>query len=105
MTEAWLLIDGPAIARAAGRPTASVALPSVAQLEALADPKERLEQLLLTAGGNPTGRRGKQFRAGLPSMRVNVASLIDDYSPLEALPAFTHFQASLAASYPYHMGT
>lgn len=101
MTEAWLLIDGPSIARAAGRPSAEVVVPPVAQLESMANPKGRLEQLLLEAGGPHTGRRAKLFKAALPSMRVDVASLITDYSPLEALPSFKEFQAALAQVYPY----
>jgi hypothetical protein len=101
MTEAWLLIDATAIARAADRPDAAVTTPGVNHLEALANPKQALEDLLLAAAGNPVGRRKKQFERSIVQRRVNVASLIDDYSPLESLPAFQRFQADLAARYPY----
>ena len=101
MTEAWLLIDRAAIARAAGRPDAVIRLPAIAALERLADPKDQLERLLLEAAGSPTGRRYKQFRASLVERRVNVAGLTRDFSPLERLKAFQRFQRALADCYPY----
>ncbi len=101
MTEAWLLVDAGAIARAADSPGATFPIPNVNQLDSLADPKETLEGLLLAAAGNPTGRRRKQFERSIVQRRVNVASLINDYSTLESLPAFQRFQTELAARYPY----
>jgi hypothetical protein len=101
MTEAWLLIDATAIARAADRPSAVVSMPSAQQLESLLSPKQTLEQLLLAAAGDPVGRRRKQYQRSIVERRVNVASLISDYSALESLPAFQRFQADLAARYPY----
>lgn len=103
MTEAWLLIDGPAIAAAAGRPSAVVSLPAVSQLEALADPKKALEDRLMQAAGNLTGRRRKRFHASIVDKRVNVASLVNDFSPLEQLTGFQRFQSDLAAMYPYNI--
>lgn len=101
MTEAWLLIDGPAIAAAADRPSAKVDLPRVGQLESLPDPKRALEDQLLLAAGELPGRRRKQFKASIVDRRVNIATLIADFSPLERLTAFQRFQADLAATYPY----
>lgn len=101
MTEAWLLISPEAIARAADRPDATVRVPSIAELSSLIDPKQTLEDRLFAAAGRPTGRRGKKFSASLVSRRINVATLIRDYSPLEGVPAFQTFQAALRASYPY----
>lgn len=101
MSEAWLLIDGPAIAQAADRPNATVVLPPIASLEGLADPKQVLEDLLIGAAGELTNRRRRRFRTSLIDRRVNLASLISDYSPLEGLTAFVRFQAELAAVYPY----
>lgn len=100
MTEAWLLIDHLAIARAADRPDAPVTVPRVSDLEALADPKKTLEELLLAAAGDPVGRRRKQF-SSRRGRRSSVASLIGDFSPLEGLPAFRRFQHELAVRYPY----
>lgn len=103
MTEAWLLVDGPAIAAAAGRPSAVVSLPSIAQLEGLADPKDELEARLLAAAGPLTGRRLKKFRSSLDDRRINVASRIADFGALEHVPAFARFQVALAAKYPYSL--
>lgn len=102
MTEAWLLVSAAAIARAADRPDATLTLPPVSQIESLADPKRLLEDRLLQAAGNPTGRRRKRFRQSIVERRINVASLIEDFSPLEVLPAFQRFQADLATRYPYN---
>ncbi|MBX3275358.1 MAG: hypothetical protein KF729_34145 [Sandaracinaceae bacterium] len=101
MTEAWLLIDGAAIARAAGHPSVELKLPSVAALERLPDPKGTLEELLLQAAGDPTGRRRKKFLASLAERRVNVAEFVRNFSPLEKLEAFVRFQRTLSARYPY----
>lgn len=101
MSEAWILFDGHAIARAANRPSYSVTVPDIAELERLADPKARLQELLLEAAGSPTGRRLKNFRRSIVDRRISVALLIQDFSPLEALPAFAQFQQSLAKRYPY----
>lgn len=101
MSEAWILFDGTAIARAADRPSVHITVPRVAQLENMLNPKERLEQLLLEAAGPPTGRRLKDFKRSIVDRRVSVASLISDYSPLEALPAFSQFQNELSVKYPY----
>jgi hypothetical protein len=101
MTEAWLLISGPAIAVAADHPGADITVPPIGQLGTIADPKHRLEVLLLQAAGQPTGRRRKRFLRSIVDRRVNVASLIGDFSLLESVPAFERFQADLKASYPY----
>jgi hypothetical protein len=101
MTEAWLLIDAAAIAAAADRPDAIVQLPAVAGLGTLVNPKQRLEDLLLAVAGELTGRRLKRFRRSIVDRRINVASLIGDFAPLEQLEAFRCFQAELASAYPY----
>ena len=101
MSEAWLLIDGHAIARAAGAPGAQVVLPQLADLESIADPKRVLSELLYEAAGSPTGRRAKQFHRDRVSRQVSVARHISDFSPLEQLPAFQRFQSALAERYPY----
>lgn len=104
MTEAWLLIDPTAIARAAGRPGASVDLPPIHGVERLRDPKALLEQLLLTAAGDPSGRRRDQFKRKMTAHRVNVASYITDFSRLDALPAYSAFMDRLRSAYPYASG-
>lgn len=101
MSESWLLFDGPAIASAAGSPSSQVPVPGVAEIEAIPDPKDRLDALLFQAAGAPVGRRGKIFKRSIASRRVSVAEHITDYSPLENVPAFQSFQLALAERYPY----
>ena len=101
MSEAWLLFDSSAIARAAGSRTPQVAVPPVGQLENIVNPKELLDDLLFRAAGAPTGRRGRNFRRSIARRRVSVADHIEDYGPLENLAAFRRFQDSLAQRYPY----
>ena len=101
MSESWILFNSSAIARAAGSPSAQIPVPKLAAIEGIADPKQRLEQLLFDAAGSPSGRRGKKFKRSIAAHRVNVASFISDYSPLEGLDAFRQFQQSLTEHYPY----
>lgn len=101
MSEAWILFDGPAVAKAAGSRTADVPVPRTTEIESIGNPKERLDELLFLAAGEPTGRRGRNFRRSLAQRRVSVAEYIVDYSPLESVPAFRSFQGTLAERYPY----
>lgn len=101
MTEAWLLIDGSAIARAAGNPQASVDLPSPQECERMADPKSALEDLLLEASGSPSGRSRQQFKKRLVEHRVAVAGYITDFSGLQRFEAYGRFREALASTYPY----
>jgi len=103
MSEAWILFDGSAIARAAGSPSSQVQVPKMDRIESIANPKRRLDQLLLKAAGSPEGRKGKNFNSSISQRRVSVAQYISDYSPLKHLPAFRRFQRSLAESYPYRV--
>lgn len=103
MSEAWILFDGSAVAKAAGSPSSEVQVPAVAELEGVAGPKDRLDDLLFRAAGSPTGRRGRNFKRSIANRRVSVAEYISDYSPLMRLPAFLRFQESLAGSYPYRV--
>ena len=101
MSEAWVLFDGPAVAKAAGSRTGDVTVPRVAEIESIRNPKEKLNELLFRAAGEPTGRRGRDFRRSIAQRRVSVAEFIMDYSPLEKVPAFQWFQEALAERYPY----
>ena len=101
MSEAWILFNARAIAKAAGAPSAGIGAPRVAELESIANPKQRLDELLVAAAGNPSGRRGRIFKRSIVARRVSVAQYIADYSPLEDVPAFAAFQDSLAERYPY----
>lgn len=94
MTEAWLLIDESALRLAAGNPNGRVVLglPRIRHLESLPDPKKTLFDLLKDATELPR-RRLRRFRER--QARQRLAELIDDYSPLEALPAFQAFRKDL----------
>ncbi len=94
MTEAWLLIDKQALREAAGNPNGRVdlGLPPTSALESLADPKKTLFDLLKKAS-ELKGRSLRGFREG--QARQRIAELIDDFSPLDELPAFRDFRAEL----------
>ena len=101
MSEAWVLFDGTAIARAAGSRAVEVSAPRIGDIESISDPKGRLDELLFHAAGSPTGRHGRNFKRSIVQRRLSVATHIADYGPLEVLPAFRRFQDALAERYPY----
>lgn len=88
MTETWLLFDESAIRRAAGNPNGSVvlALPCVADLECIPEPKNMLHGLILEATEKGTHRRA---RFDIGSAVDLIPQRIDDFSPLRVLSAFT----------------
>jgi hypothetical protein len=87
MMEAWFLFSERAIREASGNPSGAgnLDIPRIRDLEALPDPKATLNQLLRDASGL-SGRRLRGFRAAPAIHRM--AEIIDDFSPLLALPAF-----------------
>ena len=95
MTEAWLLFDEVAIRTAAGNPLGDqpLALPARRTLERLADPKRKLHTLLQQARGRRR-THGRQFDVDEAVQRL--ATLIDDFAPLRALPAFAALELNLA---------
>lgn len=94
MQEAWLLFDELALRRAADCPGGKMALqlPALDRIEQLADPKQLLHDLLRQASGLQ-GRRAKQFRPRVHAHQL--ADRIDDFSPLQRLPAFQALEAEL----------
>jgi hypothetical protein len=94
MTEAWLLISERVIRIASGNPNGRVALamPDHNRLEELPDPKEMLFALLREAS-ELRGRRLRSLR--VHSLVHRIVYLLDDFSPLCALPAFAAFEAQL----------
>ena len=96
-TEAWLLIDEPAIRAASGRVSGreSLGLPSASRIEQVSDPKTVLRHALVTAHGG-TGRRARRFRP--TEARQRLADLIDDWSPLRQLSAFQRLEADTRAA-------
>ncbi len=94
MTEAWLLISETAIRVAAchrdGK--ARVQLPPLHSPEKLADPKQKLFQLLLQAS-ELSGRRRRDFN---PRKRIHQISLaISDFTPLRQLSSFQNLEKDL----------
>jgi Domain of unknown function (DUF4276) len=94
MTEAWFLFDEPAIRRAAGNPAgrSPLRLPPLSKTEVLPDPKQALHELLRTATELPA-RRLKRFSPVQACRRL--AELIEDFSPLRDLPAFSALETEL----------
>jgi hypothetical protein len=94
MTEAWLLISERIIRIASGNPNGRVVLelPDHDRLEELPDPKWMLFDLLRRAS-ELHGRRLRGLR--VHSLVHRIVYLIDDFSPLCALPAFAAFEAQL----------
>lgn len=93
MTEAWLLFDEAALRRAAGCPngTMPLMLPPTRKVESLPDPKE----ILLHAMREASGLKGRRRAEFVPSIH-RVADLIDDFTPLLALPSFQATEQSLS---------
>ncbi len=97
MQEAWLLIDEPALRRAAGNPHGgvSLAMPTIDKLEQIPNPKQVLHELLLTAS-ELRGRRRDKFNPGRQAIRLG--ELIQDYSPLRKLTAFRYTEEQTVAA-------
>ncbi len=95
MTEAWLLIDEPAIRLSADNPNGTnlLPLPTISRLEATPDPKRILHECLLEAC-ELGRRRREQFRSRISERVQRVAFVIQDWRPLENLSAFRAFRAS-----------
>lgn len=97
MTEAWFLLDEPALRSAAGNPNGrnALAMPQISTLEQIPDPKALLYDLLRQASGRSV-RRLKRFRPAASANRLS--ELIDDFAPLGALPAFQAMQREIRAA-------
>lgn len=97
MTEAWLLIDEPAIRSAAGNPngTHPLDLPPIATIEAVPDPKQMLRDLLLQATALH-GRRRENFKSEIGRRVYRVSELIENFQLLDNLPAFREFRQDTA---------
>lgn len=94
MTEAWLLLDERAIRHAAGNPNGreDLRLPAIRSLEGLPDPKQVLHEALRTACGLNARRRA---RFPISDRVRRIPNYVDDYSPLNVLPAFRSLQEDI----------
>jgi hypothetical protein len=88
MTEAWLLLDGNAIRLVAGNPNGrrDLGLPTVRQVERLADPKQRLRETLVMASDS-SGRRLDTFKRRFNEHRRLLLERVDLCGPPAALTA------------------
>lgn len=95
MTEAWLLLDEPAIRLAAGNPNGKnpLDMPDLSIIEQDPDPKSLLFQILRDASGL-TGRRLKKFNTA--ECRIRITELISDFSPLRQLNAFQRLENDIS---------
>jgi hypothetical protein len=94
MTEAWLLFDQNAIRHASKNPNGKVnlVLPPKKRWESLPDPKQILNELLLTAADLPARRHnGRRLSVWVQEM----PEFITDYSPLRGLDAFDRLEADI----------
>ncbi|MCG3135501.1 MAG: hypothetical protein HMLKMBBP_03160 [Planctomycetes bacterium] len=100
MTEAWLLVDEPAIRSAAENPrgTHDLGIPPLRRLESLPDPKRELRNALICAYGDHGVRRREQFERRLPDKSVIVAERIAGTGALRKLSSFAAFEADLLAA-------
>lgn len=97
MTEAWFLIDEAALRLAAGNPKGETPLnlPRLNTLEKLADPKDKLKEILRSASGLTRRHRGdKAARVPLQT----VAGYVSTFEPLRQLTAFRQFEADFSTA-------
>jgi hypothetical protein len=89
MTEAWLLLDERAIRQVAGNPNGRVKLdlPTLREVERVADPKTRLRDCLLAAS-DTTGRRRDMVRNRFPQHRRQLLERLDPNGPVASLKAW-----------------
>ncbi|MBN2128116.1 MAG: hypothetical protein JW741_01415 [Sedimentisphaerales bacterium] len=94
MTEAWLLIDARAIREAAGNPNGTIQLdlPSLRDIESIADPKSLLHNLILEAT-ELSARRKRRFDVHSAVQRI--PEYIEDFGVLRRLSAFSALEEEL----------
>ena len=99
MTESWLLLDESAIRRVAGRTSSDAALdlPSPNQVERESNPKDCLEQALITASGF-SGRRLRNFKRDIPYLRQLLLNELPVGGSLEQVPSWVRFRDNLLAA-------
>lgn len=99
MTEAWLLLDETAIRVVAGRPNGRVPLdlPKPREVEAIADPKERLKRAL-EAASEAKGRRLDDLRRSFPRNRRLLLERLDSAGPVTELAAWKRLRADVESA-------
>jgi hypothetical protein len=97
-TEAWLLLEESAIRRVVGNPrgTIQLILPRPNAVERLAQPKERLQQLLSRAS-QATGRRLERVRGDFPQHRKALLQELPTTGPIEQVPSWQRLRDDVRA--------
>ncbi|MGQ0840617.1 hypothetical protein [Actinokineospora sp.] len=86
MTEAWLLLDEPAIRQVAGNPNGKMQLPlpGIHEVERRADPKSLLQECILAAA-NVSGRRKDETKKRFSYHRRQLLERLDCGGPVTRL--------------------
>jgi len=95
-TEAWMLADKQWLEeelKALGAKPASLPLPGLQEIEAIADPKSKLEEVIRAALEHKTRRQRKRSR-GIEFLYESAGTEVR-IEVLERLPAFKEFETSL----------
>lgn len=98
MTEAWLLLDEPAIRSVAGRPNRRrpLELPTRSQVERVADPKAVLRRAL-TDAAEVRGRRARQFDRDFGRHRALLIERLDIDGPVSTLSSWQQLVSDIDA--------
>ena len=88
-TEAWLLLDTPAIRRVAGRlkGTQPLGLPTAHTVEAARRPKELLQSAIVTAA-DVTGRKLEKLKRDFPTQRQILLQGLSINGPQREIPSW-----------------
>lgn len=97
-TEAWLLLDEPAIRRVAANPKGhiSLRLPAPSAVERVAHPKEILKKALIAAA-EVSGRRLERFKNQFNEQRRRLLESLPIGGPLEQVDSWTRLRTDLHA--------
>lgn len=96
-TEAWLLLDEQAIREIANNPFGRIPLqlPRPQNVEQIADPKIKLQEILLLASEVRGGRRLKEFRKEFSIHRRQLLERLTPDSPVRDVPAWQRLVAAI----------
>ncbi|MEU8605869.1 hypothetical protein [Streptomyces parvulus] len=96
MTEAWLLLDEDAIRQVAENPRGRMplSLPRAAHVENIADPKQRLKEVLALAS-DLSGRRLKDFQKRFSQNRRRLLEQLDRNGRVADVPSWRSFREEL----------
>jgi hypothetical protein len=99
MTEAWLLLDEAEIRRVAGRPNGreALGLPTHVEAERMANPKQRLLDVLIAAS-ETSGRRRDQFKRDFDRHRSLLLERLDIDGAVTKLQAWQRMRTDIAAA-------